>query len=475
MKLFNKIILVLMINFLSLFFVSIVNACDKDEAIDLGGGWCKYYNCGNIHGPGGASIPWPSCGGSPYSCGSGTPNSQGKSGYTYTWRCENWYGGYSAGQPANCSYTPPPPYCSGFGGCGNGNASGHYLGAESNYQQSYNWHCSGEGGELDCDAPIVHGKCNTNINQAGVSFDKPSGTYNPNSSSGMCTSGSFSGGSWSNGTNEGSTYSFSCLGSPGGWGRNDTGCSWTPEPVAGICGGPFNGRIINKNIPDNQQTWSNLCSSGPNSSFTTSDASNDWQCLGTYGGENDACNASVQPAEGKCNDLFNDGSNSVSVLPADGFLCKRGFVKNKTLPNEISNLWTWICSGTGGYQDSGLCSVKKSADPTVDPVVDAKVTAEKLTVTGRITPNIVNKGQYCTLTDLNYEVYPKNSEAFVVCNVHKGKIDGAIVLDADLTKTGHQVSPGYDYYYSCQTLTAPIITASPVVLKCVLNPSIIER
>jgi len=197
--------------------------------------------------------------------------------------------------------------------------------------------------------------------------------------------------------------------------------------------------------------------------------------LGTYGGNNSICKAEMQPTVGRCNDLFVTGNTIVSELPSDNFLCKTGSIKSPAQLNSISNLWTWVCDGLGGAAESGLCKAtqKTSEDQQVTEIEDIKLT--ELSVTGRITPNIVNKGQYCTLTDLQYKTNP-GADAFVVCNVYKGKVaPGYIVLDADPNKIGHQVSPGYDYYYSCETQEPPKIKADSVVLKCVLNPAVLER
>ena len=416
--------------------------------------------------------------------------------------CTDWEGNDGCGNLVIDGQHSPPgtslcsangdfcPVCSRSapGVCAYGSSGGVSGGEEINYKQTYNWSCSANGGNRSCNYVIVHGKCNTGTkNDSNVYFDKTSGTFIPSSSpTTMCTSGGLSGGYWSSGTNAGSTYNYSCLGSNGG--RNDTGCSWTPEPMAGICGSFFNGRggITNKISGTSYDAWNYLCSSGPKSAITTqvssltgSAVSEIWNCLGTYGGNNASCNISYVPTSGKCNDLFVDGSNSVSVLPATGFLCKKGTVKSTDVAfDSINSVWSWVCKGTGGNPDSGTCSVKKSVDPTVDPTVttvDAKVTTEKITVSGRITPNIVNKGQFCTLTDLNYEVYPKNADALVLCDVYKGKVDPAsVVYDADLSKVGHQVGPGFDYYYSCKDLNSDKVSES-VVMKCVLNPIVIER
>ena len=349
-------------------------------------------------------------------------------------------------------------------------------GEEINYQQTYNWSCSKNGGVTPCNYIITHGKCNTGAKDASnVYFDKTKGTFIPSRNPAtMCTSGSLSGG-WSAGESAGSTYNYSCLGSNGG--RNDTGCSWTPPEMDGLCGGPFNGRIVNKEIPASQQTWNNQCSSGPETRITSNNStkSYDWNCLGTYGGNDSICKAEMQPTIGKCNDLFVDGSTVVSEIPSDNFLCKTGSVKGTAQLNTISNLWTWVCDGLGGAAESGLCKVtqKTSDDQEVTEIEDIRLT--ELSVTGRITPNIVNKGQYCTLTDLQYKTNPGADNSFIVCNVYKGKILPAnVYLDKDNSKDGHQVEPGYDYYYSCEDY-ATKVAAKPIVLKCVLNPVVIER
>ena len=370
------------------------------------------------------------------------------------------------------------PVCgrSAAGTCSYGSPSRVSGGEEINYQQSYTWSCSKNGGNTSCRYTIIHGKCNTGTKDASnVYFDKSTGTFVPsNSPTTMCTSGSLSG-SWSDGTKAGSTYSYSCLGSNGG--RNDTSCSWTPPEMDGLCGGPFNGRIVNREIPADQQTWSNQCSSGPQTLISKNDLtkSYDWNCLGTYGGDNSICKAEMQPTIGKCNDLFVDGSTVVSELPDDNFLCKTGSIKSPAQLNSISNLWTWVCDGLGGAAESGLCKVtqKTSEEQEVTNIEDIELT--ELSVSGRITPNIVNKGQYCTLSDLQYKTNPGADNSFIVCNVYKGKIAQAnIYLDKDVNKDGHQVEPGFDYYYSCEDYSTKV-TANPIVLKCVLNPSVIER
>jgi hypothetical protein len=175
------------------------------------------------------------------------------------------------------------------------------------------------------------------------------------------------------------------------------------------------------------------------------------------------------PQVGKCGDSFVASTALVDELPTDSsLLCKRGDPINKT-SSETS--FTWKCSGTSGSADSGICTAQKVGEGQTVTVFSTSTPVTALTVTGRITPNIVNKGQYCTLSDLEYTTNPGANDSLVACGVYRG---AQTYSDQAPSTINYQVEPGFEYVFKCKDANTGV-EGSTNPLKCVLNPTIIER
>ena len=249
-------------------------------------------------------------------------------------------------------------------------------------------------------------------------------------------------------------------------------CSYTP-PSCGVCGGccpangscsAINGKVVSKN-PGSQGCSSDYGVDGP----TLSGDKYNWVCRATCGGSPVSCSAYAMPQVGKCGDPFVSGVDAfVDTLPSSEIICKRG---NPTTPTVTDETFTWKCAGTGGAADSGICTATKVGDDQTATVFSTSTPVTYLTVTGRITPNIVNKGQYCTLSDLEYTTNPGANDSLVACGVERG---GKAYPDKSDSVLNYQVEPGYDYVFRCRDYNTGL-EGSTKPLKCVLNPSILER
>jgi hypothetical protein len=195
-----------------------------------------------------------------------------------------------------------------------------------------------------------------------------------------------------------------------------------------------------------------------------------WTCAGSCGGASQSCSAYVLPQVGKCGDSFVSGSNSlVNTLPADSIICKRGNPINKI---EVADKFTWTCQGTGGAASSNVCTAMKVGEGQTATTFSTSTPVTSLTVTGRITPNIVNKGQYCTLSDLEYTTNAGANNQLIACSVYRGS---NVYPDKSTATLNYQVEPGYDYEFRCADFNPPYMSNKTKPLKCVLNPSVIER
>jgi hypothetical protein len=303
--------------------------------------------------------------------------------------------------------------------------------------------------------PPVHGVCGG----ANENFNVRTGLFSP---AGTCAAGNIGGVSW-NGTN----YSWGCYGYNGG---GNAYCSWNVRPVAGICGG-LNGKIVTKQ----PASWDYMCSSGPQSNITISQNTYKWSCQGSYGGSDAFCQSEMLPQIGKCGDSFTSGSTAlVEELPKENsILCRNGVATNF---DSSSTDFSWICTGSGGAGNSEICKANKVGEGQTVTTFSTSTPVTNLDVSGRVTPNIANKGQYCTLSDLEYTTNPGADDSFVVCNVYRGN---QVYSDQNLSTTGYQVEPGYDYIFRCNDLTLPPLgfgaTGETNPLKCLLNPTILER
>jgi len=264
-------------------------------------------------------------------------------------------------------------------------------------------------------------------------------------------------------------------GGGGGGGGNPTPvdpCTYTP-PSCGVCGGccpangfcsAINGKVVSKN-PGSQGCSSNYGISGP----TLSGDKYNWVCQATCGGNPASCSAYAMPQVGKCGDQFTSGSTAfVETLPDASIICKRG---NPTSPIVGSDNFTWKCTGNGGASDSEICTAKKVSEGQIATIFSTSTPVTYLTVTGRITPNIVNKGQYCTLSDLEYTTNPGANDSLVACGVYRGALEYPDKAESTLN---YQVEPGYEYEFRCRDYNTGV-EGKTQPLKCVLNPTILER
>lgn len=349
---------------------------------------------------------------------------------------------------------PKGKVCFSDSGCGNFNIGNtHYGGSEQ---------CAVLGKNCPPPAPPpppppVHGVCGN----PSTPFNPQTGMFSP---SGRCASGNLGNNSWDNNTGR---LTWRCNGYNGG---SSSSCNWTAPAMNGQCGG-LDGTITSR-MPTG---WAQMCTSGPQTAITTNGNTYKWSCIGTYGGVNDSCQAEMLPQVGKCGDLFEEGSDTiVSSLPDNSYLCKRG---NSTSVNTTDEEYTWRCAGTGGAASSGTCTANRvqegqTATNLASSTLGTPVT--QLNVTARITPNIVNKGDFCALSDLEYTTNTGADDSFVVCNVYRGT---QVYEDKNKTETGYQVEPGYEYVFRCTDITPGGLGLNDQSqnLKCVLNPSVIER
>ena len=349
--------------------------------------------------------------------------------------------------------------CESKGDCPNGNFNGVHYSNVNDIPCEAKGTCGGGSGNTVQQDPPIQGICGG----FNGGFNPRNGLYG---SSGGCASGDYGGGNW-NGSNgvAGVSFIWSCNGSNGG--GNST-CYFTPPPAAGSCG-LSNGKITTKQ----PAVWDYMCSSGPESFTGLFENTYKWLCQGTYGGSNASCQAEALPQVGKCGDYFSQDSTAlVEELPSDNaILCKRGLAKNIS---SSTTDFSWSCAGVGGAISSGVCKATKVSDGQTATVFSTSTPVKTLTVTGRITPNIVNKGQYCSLSDLEYTTNKGADDSYVICGVERNRVP---YPDKSLTTTNYQVEPGYEYVFKCQDYSPTGIRATGETkpLKCVLNPTILER
>ncbi len=346
---------------------------------------------------------------------------------------------------------PNGKVCFSDSGCGNFNiGSTHYGGSDR---------CRVLG--IDCPPPSPPPPVNGVCGNPNKPFNLQTGKFSPTA---KCASGSVRDSLWID--NEGK-LTWTCKGSNGG---SSSSCRWNAPVMNGQCGG-LDGTITTT-APS---AWGQMCSSGPKSIVNTVQNTYKWTCGGTYGGSDDMCQAEKLPQVGKCGELFESGSDTViSTLPDNSYLCKRGTAGNI---NSSDTQYSWICQGSGGAASSGTCIAKRAQNgENTTPIASSTsgFPVTQLKVTGRITPNIVNKGDFCTLSDLEYTTNTGADDSFVACNVYRGS---QVYEDQNKTKTGYQVEPGSEYFFKCSDITPGglgLKGQSPS-LKCVLNPSVLER
>lgn len=346
---------------------------------------------------------------------------------------------------------PKGKVCFSDSGCGNFNIGNkHYGGSEQ---------CAvlGRNCPPPPPPPPVHGVCGS----PSTPFNKQTGKFNP---SGRCASGSVGSNSWNDAEGK---LTWRCNGSNGG---SSSSCRWNAPAMNGQCGG-LDGTITS----GSPSTWGQMCSSGPQSSLSTQENTYKWSCIGTYGGSDDLCQAEKLPQVGKCGDLFESGTDTVvSSLPDNSYLCKRGTAGSI---NSSDTQYSWVCEGSGGAASSGTCVAKRAQNGEALTNLGSSTLGNPVTqlkVTGRITPNIVNKGDFCSLSDLEYTTNTGADDSFIACNVYRGS---QIYEDKDRSKTGYQVEPGSEYFFKCADITPGGLglTGQSPSLKCLLNPSVLER
>jgi hypothetical protein len=234
------------------------------------------------------------------------------------------------------------------------------------------------------------------------------------------------------------------------------------SPSNGVC----NSKYVNTFISSALSNSSILCASGSKTGTTISGDKYKWTCRGSCGGSTASCQAKVMPQVGKCSSFFELGKDTVvQVLPTDSkFLCSAGTPKNIT---QNDNYYTWICEGSGGSVSSDICRARIT-DDAPDLVL---IRVEKLEVTARITPPIVNPGEYCNIVDIDYKTNAGADTSLVSCNIYRNNI---VHEDRDPSKLGHQVEPKFEYIFKCIDV-ATGLQAQTKPMTCVLNPVINER
>ncbi len=150
----------------------------------------------------------------------------------------------------------------------------------------------------------------------------------------------------------------------------------------GVCGSAHTGSY--SSAPS-----SNLCSTGPATAVSNSGGLWRWSCLGSGGGSNASCWASIDTPP-VCGDGVREGAETCDNGASNGACpaaCSSSCTSNGSCPGAVNGVcsathyactagtsinntngatdWTWVCQGANGGSDAN-CSESKSAAPQCD-------------------------------------------------------------------------------------------------------------
>ena len=127
----------------------------------------------------------------------------------------------------------------------------------------------------------------------------------------------------------------------------------------------------------------------------------------------------------------------------------------------------WSDSCVIDVVDSKQCSDGSTIPVNQDCPVN--IPSEPITIDARLTPNIVNRGSFCTATSTI-----SNLITGTTCNIYKTGQESMVYNDQDNSKPDIQLEAGSRYIYICKD-SSNIEVARSRELYCAINPSILER
>jgi len=159
------------------------------------------------------------------------------------------------------------------------------------------------------------------------------------------------------------------------------------------------------------------------------------------------------------------GAGSGIIQSYSRYWITEGIKKIRVIAKDNENnlsAWSNVC--TVNVTNNQICSdgsiIHKTSICPIPPT--------PISINARLTPNIVNRGSFCTATSTI-----SNLTAGTTCNIYKTGQESIAYSDQNTSLNDPQLEPGFRYVYICKDSTTEVARSRE--LYCAANPSVLER